>query len=376
MKNLLLYGTTNYGQKLSISDLNKFKELSQEFNIYIVSQNKFKNIENEYVNIFYIKKTNNRYLNYLNFYFFNFYNFYNIVKSKNIDMVSAKDPISAFIPILIRKVTNLDYKLIIEHHGNYLNLLLNQRKFYFLRTITLISKSIEEFTYRNCDFIRGVHELEVKQIAQKYNKDFSIFPAWVDYSTFYTFDKMKVRKNIIFIGNVIPRKGVLFLLKAYSELIKNFNYRDKFLIVGDHPNKEYFNKCLDYISKNKLENVSFIGKKSSKEIAELMNNSELLLMASSFEGLPRVLIESGLCKLPSICSDIQGVSTPFGTDGGTMLYEYGNIEELISSLLDFFQNEEKQIKLGNDSFDLANKLAGKGKFLHNWKNIERSLYED
>ena len=374
MKNLLLYGTTNYGQKLSSSDLNKFKELSQEFNIYIISQNKFKNIENEYVNIFYIKKTNNRYLNYINFYFFNFIKFYKIVKSKNINIVSAKDPISAFIPVLIRKVTKLNYKLIIEHHGNYLNLLLNQRKFYFLRTITLFSKSIEKFTYRNCDFIRGVHELEVKQIAKKHSKDFSIFPAWVDYSTFYTFEKMKARKDLIFIGNVIPRKGVLFLLKAYSELIKNFNYNGKFLIVGDHPNKEYLNKCLDYISNKKLENVSFIGKKSSKEIAELMNSSELLLMASSFEGLPRVLIESGLCKLPSISSDIQGVSTPFGTDGGTMLYEYGSIEKLILNLLDFLQNEDKQKQLGKDSYDLANQLAGKGKFLHNWKNIERSLY--
>ena len=59
MKNLLLYGTTNYGKKLSSSDLNKFKELSREFNIYIISQNKYENIENEFVSIFYIKKTNN-----------------------------------------------------------------------------------------------------------------------------------------------------------------------------------------------------------------------------------------------------------------------------------------------------------------------------
>ena len=80
MKNLLLYGTTNYGKQLSSSDLNKFKELSQEFNIYIISQNKYENIENESVSIFYIKKTNNRYLNYIKFYFLNFINFYKLVK--------------------------------------------------------------------------------------------------------------------------------------------------------------------------------------------------------------------------------------------------------------------------------------------------------
>ena len=374
MKNLLLYGTTNYGKQLSSSDLNKFKELSQEFNIYIISQNKYENIENEFVSIFYIKKTNNRYLNYIKFYFLNFINFYKIVKSKNIDIVSAKDPISAFIPVLIRKISKLDYKLIIEHHGNYLNLLLNQRTFYFRKTITLISKSIEHFSYKNCDFIRGVHELEVSQIAEKYNKKFSIFPAWVDYSTFYKFEKKRFRKNLIFIGNVIPRKGVLFLMKAYKEFIKKFNYNGEFLIIGDHPNKEYLNKCLDYISDEKIEGVSFIGKKSSKEIAELMNSSSVLLMASSFEGLPRILIESGLCELPSISSDIQGISTPFGTDGGTMLYEYENLDKLVLKLIDFFKNKEMQIQLGNDSFKLAQKLAGKGKFLHNWKNIENSLY--
>ena len=374
MKNLLLYGTTNYGEKLSSSDLNKFKELSQEFNIYIVSQNKFENIENEYVNIFYIKKTNNRYLNYLKFYLFNFIKFYKIAKSKNIDIVSAKDPISALIPILIRKVSNINYKLIIEHHGNYLDLLLNQRKFYFLRTIKSIAKSIEKFTYKNCDFIRGVHDIEVKHIAKKYNKDFSIFPAWVDYSTFYTFEERKIRKNLIFIGNVIPRKGVLFLLKAYAEFVNKFNFNGKFLIVGDQPNKEYLNKCLDYISDKKLVNVTFVGKKPPEEIAKLMNDSLVLLMASSFEGLPRVLIESGLCKLPSISSDIQGIATPFGTNGGTLLYEYGSLDKLVLSLLDFFQNEKKQLQLGKDSFELANKLAGKGKFLNNWKNIERSLY--
>ena len=374
MKNLLLYGTTNYGKQLSSSDLNKFKELSQEFNIYIISQTKYENIENQFVSIFYIKKTNNRYLNYIIFYFLNFINFYKLVKSKNIDIVSAKDPISAFIPVLIRKVSKLDYKLIIEHHGNYLNLLLNQRTFYFHKTITLISKLIEQFSYKNCDFIRGVHELEVSQIAEKYNKKFSIFPAWVDYSTFYKFEKKKLRKNLIFIGNVIPRKGVLFLLKAYKEFVKKFNYNGEFLIIGDHPNKEYFNKCLDYISDEQIEGVSFIGKKNSNEVAELMNSSSVLLMASSFEGLPRILIESGLCELPSISSDIQGISTPFGTDGGTMLYEYDNLDKLVLKLIDFFKDEEKQIQLGKDSFKLAQKLAGKGKFLYNWKNIEASLY--
>jgi glycosyltransferase involved in cell wall biosynthesis len=218
--------------------------------------------------------------------------------------------------------------------------------------------------------------LEVRKIAKKYNKEFSIFPAWVDYKTFYALEEKRSRKDLLFIGNVIPRKGVLFLLQAYNKFIETFNYKGKFLIVGDHPNEEYLNKCLNYVNDNNLRNVSFIGKKTPEEIANLMNNSAVLLMASSFEGLPRVLIESGLCKLPSISSDIDGISTPFGTVGGTMLYEHESIDKLVLSLRNFFQNDEIQIQLAKDSFELANKLAGKGKFLYNWKNIERSFYEE
>ena len=116
-------------------------------------------------------------------------------------------------------------------------------------------------------------------------------------------------------------------------------------------------------------------KKSPTEIAELMNNSELLVMASSFEGLPRVLIESGLCNLPSISSDINGISTPFGSEGGTMLYEENNLSDLTSALNKFYKDNSLREKMAEQSFSLSIKLSGEGKFLESWKNLESILYE-
>ena len=119
-RNLLFYGTTDYGDELSNSDKNKFKELGEGFeNIFVLSQGNQKNIESEYVKIIYSKKTNSQLLNYLNFYFLNFIFFKNFIKENNIDVVSAKDPISAFIPTLLKKTTKNNFKLIIEHHGNF-----------------------------------------------------------------------------------------------------------------------------------------------------------------------------------------------------------------------------------------------------------------
>ena len=56
-RNLLFYGTTDYGDELSNSDKNKFKELGEGFeNIFVLSQGNQKNIESEYVKIIYSKK--------------------------------------------------------------------------------------------------------------------------------------------------------------------------------------------------------------------------------------------------------------------------------------------------------------------------------
>ena len=40
-------------------------------------------------------------------------------------------------------------------------------------------------------------------------------------------------------------------------------------------------------------------------------------MASNFEGLPRVLIESGLCGTPSLATIFKELMIPFGKYGGT-----------------------------------------------------------
>ena len=53
MKNLLFYGSTNYGKKLSKSDNLKFIELDRHFNTYVMTLgNNNENIKHRYGNTF------------------------------------------------------------------------------------------------------------------------------------------------------------------------------------------------------------------------------------------------------------------------------------------------------------------------------------
>ena len=376
MKNLLFYGTTPYAITLNSSDFNKFKELSKTFNTFVYSSNKnAQYIDHKVVKIYYIKKFNNFLINYFYFYFLNIFSFYKFVKKENIDIVSAKDPIAALIPTLLLKFRVADFKLVIEHHGDFLNLLLNQRKLYFKKFTILLSKIISNFTYKNCDFIRGVHKEQTEELERKYNKMTSVFPAWVDFTTFYPKNNNARSNKVLFVGNIIPRKGVLFLIKSFATFQKTNTVLYQLIIIGDTPNIEYFEKCQKFITDNNIKNIKFYGSMNPDEIADIMNDSALLVMASNFEGLPRVLIESGLCKLPSLATNIQGIATPFNSDGGTMLYENNNSNEFVKNLELFFNNRQLQSELSVKANQISNSLSGSGVFVNNWKHIQDRLYE-
>ena len=376
MKNLLFFGTTPYGIKLTKSDLNKFNELSKTFNTFVYSNNKHSQyIDHKVVKIIYIKKFNNFLINYFYFYFFNIFAFYKFVKKESIDIVSAKDPIAALIPTILLKLNLLDFKLVIEHHGDFLNLLLNQRKLFLKKFIISISNMISNFTYKNCNLIRGVHKDQTILLKKKYQKMTSVFPAWVDNTTYYPQDKKNKSNNILFVGNVIPRKGVLFIIEAFEKFQKINDIESELMIIGDTPNVKYLEECHDYIKKNATLNVKFYGYKNPGQIAQIMNNSAILVMASSYEGLPRVLIESGLCKLPSLATDIDGITTPFNSEGGTIIYEINNTHEFIKKLELFFHNKQLQTDLSFKALKLSNSLSGNGVFGNNWKQVEQMLYE-
>lgn len=374
MKSLLFYGTTNYGFELNKSDKEKFLELSKSFHSFVITYGEDnRSIDHKCVTIKYIKKPSGLMNQYLKFYLFNFRELIKFIKENNIEIISAKDPISAFLPILIKKYVIKDLQTVIEHHGEFIDLLLNQRKFYLKGMIRKLLFIISNFTYKNCDLIRGVEKESTSKIAKKYKKKNIIFPAWVNNKIYL--NKNLDRKNFLFVGNVIPRKGVLFIIEQFDRYVNQNKLDEKLIIAGDTPNESYLNKCQNFIKINNIKNVIFTGKKTPEEISDLMNTSKLLLMASSFEGLPRVLIESGLCGLPSLASDIQGISSPFGKYGGTLLYKYNDAEDFIIKIDKFYKDPEFQLKLSDKSSELSKNLSGENKFTKNWEKIEEMLYE-
>jgi glycosyltransferase involved in cell wall biosynthesis len=124
---------------------------------------------------------------------------------------------------------------------------------------------------------------------------------------FELFKPSGLEKNfdLVFCGRLDQNKQVNLILGAFYEVYRT-NPDVKLLFIGDGPEKVNLqSKTLDLgIS----QNVIFAGRQKYQDIPELLNQSRIFIMASSFEGLPVAMIEALSCGLPVIVPDVGDIS--------------------------------------------------------------------
>lgn len=365
--NILFFGTTDYGFELSKSDENKFKELNTKLNIFVFTYGiENKEIDFGVVKIKYLKKPKSLIFKYIKFYFLSILQLNKFISENNISVVSSKEPISALSPVLIKLFLNKNIKIIIENHGDFREQLLQQRDSFFISKSLFLTEFIIKFVFKHLDMLRGVNK-QNSEYFKKYNKYISIynFPAWID-SSIFTYTENGKRNDILFVGNIIRRKGIHFLIESISPFLKK-NKNITFRIVGNKEDKKYFLELKDLIKNHNLnDRIIFLEAATQIEIAKLMNNSKVLVMGSTSEGLPRVLIEAGFCGLPAVATKIDGIYDPFSTIGGTLVFDLNEKNEFIEHLEKVYFNKNIWNDKSKLSFNLSNSISGNGKFVSNW----------
>jgi glycosyltransferase involved in cell wall biosynthesis len=104
--------------------------------------------------------------------------------------------------------------------------------------------------------------------------------------------------NIGFIGRLDTPKGVHVLIESMHYLADNDNIR--LIIAGDGALKEILKrKAYD------LDNVSFIGR--VEESYSFLSGLDLLVVPSIREPLGNVCLEAGLCKVPVLAANVDGL---------------------------------------------------------------------
>jgi glycosyltransferase involved in cell wall biosynthesis len=157
-------------------------------------------------------------------------------------------------------------------------------------------------------------------------------------------------KVLLFVGRIVVDKGVVELVRAFEEIINQIP-NVYLLMVGP---QELTESQLGIGEKTNLKNkIVFTGYTDVPE--KYMSISDLLCIPSYREGFGTVVIEAAAMKLPTVGSNIYGLSDSI-VDGNTgLLVEVKHIGKLRDALLYLLQNDSVRKKMGLAAQSRANR---------------------
>ena len=158
------------------------------------------------------------------------------------------------------------------------------------------------------------------------------------------------------------RKGQHILIETVK-ILKDKGYSIELRLIGEGKKKEEFEQLAKRLGLEK--EVLFLGKISSREtLFQQLKESDIFLLPSKLEGLPRVIIEALSASLPVIASDVNGNSELVQSELLVQDFEASNYSEKIQELIGnpvFYndiskENYQKALEYLPDKLDLKRRL--------------------
>ena len=152
------------------------------------------------------------------------------------------------------------------------------------------------------------------------------------------------RINILFVGRIEERKGLIYLLRAYQILEKKFQNL-RLIIIGEGELKE---KCQQFAKNHNLKEVYFEGEKTDRELVSYYKTADIFCAPSIYgESFGVVLVEAMACGLPVVAFANEGYKTILkGKRGERFFAKPKDYRDLAKKLEILIKNENLRKEMG------------------------------
>ena len=190
-----------------------------------------------------------------------------------------------------------------------------------------------------------------------YNRNTIFIPNGVSCPELYEPNIIKTKYNLekdsyfMFLGRLVPEKGIEYLIKAYKEL----NTDKKLVIAGSGSDTEEFVNEIHNLTAND-DRIIFTGFVQGSELAELFSNCYTFVLPSDLEGMPMTLLEAmsyGRCCLVSDIPECASV-----VEDKAEIFKAADIEDLRKKMQQLNDNEDLVHEYQNNAADyICNKYS-------------------
>ena len=165
--------------------------------------------------------------------------------------------------------------------------------------------------------------------------------------------------KFLFVGQVIARKGIDYLLEAFSE-IDDLNI--ELNIVGS------IGKDFEFIKNNKYKNIKVWGLVTHDKMKDIYNECDIFVFPSLAEGMTLSGLEAMGCGLPVICTHNSGISDIIIDGENGFLIPTSDSEAIRKKILWFLKNKDKINKMRVCAYETALKYT--------WEEYEKNIISE
>ena len=272
-----------------------------------------------------------------------------IINIESPDVLISAQYYANVVAIISNQLSKNKAKVIISERNHLTSAL---KKYNFIKK--LIIKFLIKFLYSKSDLIYGNSESVCKDLRKNFIKKSKVIKilnpfdpqAIIKMSNEKIDDKWITESNVpilIYIGRLEQQKDIATLIKSFELL--NINHESKLLIIGDGSQKNKLSEAPSHLKSN-IKHIDF-----DSNPYKYLKYCECMVLTSTYEGMPNVLIEAQILGIPIVATDSPGGTSEVLEYGKTgLLAEIGNPKD-ISEKIFIILNDKKIVSKLTNNFD-------------------------
>lgn len=283
------------------------------------------------------------------------YFFYKLIKTEKYDIVHTHETKASFITKLAAWLAGCPYIIYGLHGVTFNDPMSSLKRNFFI--------SLEKLTIGASDFIVAVsqdciyhyHKNNIgKKIPNQVVRSGIEIEDFVKKASFTEEEKAKVRANysisptdlvITNVGRFSFSKAQRYTIESFARLKQHFS-NIKLVLVGEG---ELLDECKALAKKLGVEKeVVFTG--YTGKVGEVLSVTDVFMFTSLREGLPRVVVEASLMKIPVVAFEVEGIREVITDQESGFVVKQYDTEALTKEASKLLESESLRKKFGEKAY--------------------------
>ena len=237
----------------------------------------------------------------------------------------------------------------------------------------LFKGSLSKLVLSKADAVVALTHDMKKEMLKVCKRDILVIGNGVDSERFGSHSRKEARyqlgiredeKVVIFVGTLVPVKGVRYLIEAMN-IIKQERPETRLLIVGDGPEKEKLQSLASQLGVE--DNITFTKRVNNSKVAVYLAASDMFVLPTLSEGYPNTIAEAMASGLPIVSTSVRGLSEIIADGRNGFIVTPRNPTELAKKILLTLRSDVLRGEISTNNRAWAK--------LHTWEKVVGRLME-